>query len=85
MTRKRYVFVTIRLSEVKKFVMIDLIGGTALYYALKFPLHSVILASAGSMVGPMIFRRTYKRNRSQISSVRQRSAFKLVPNFLLRN
>ncbi|QYR23219.1 hypothetical protein KZ483_10025 [Paenibacillus sp. sptzw28] len=58
-----FVFVVIPLSEIKKFVVIDIIGGTVLYYALKLPFHSVIAATAGSMVGPLLIRRSLKRNR----------------------
>jgi hypothetical protein len=57
-----FVFVVIPLSEVKKFLIIDIIGGTALYYALKLPFHSVIAATAGSMIGPLLIRQSLKRS-----------------------
>lgn len=65
--KQAVVFVAIPLTEIKKFILIDLIAGTALYFAIKFPFHSLIAASAGSMFGPMIIRQSMKvmRNRGK--------------------
>ncbi|MFC5650277.1 hypothetical protein ACFPYJ_14290 [Paenibacillus solisilvae] len=60
-----FVMVVIPLSEVKKFVIIDLAAGTAIYYLLKLPLHSFLAASAGSMVGPLLIRQTLKLRRTK--------------------
>lgn len=54
------VFVAIPLSEIKKFILIDLVAGYIIYFAIKFPFHSLIAASAGSMFGPMLIRRSMK-------------------------
>jgi hypothetical protein len=61
--KRGFVVIVIPLSEVKKFIAIDLVGGTLLYYVLKLPLHSVYAAMAGSMVGPYLIRLSVKRNR----------------------
>ncbi|MFX3631254.1 MAG: hypothetical protein ACE3L7_00005 [Candidatus Pristimantibacillus sp.] len=58
--KEAVVFVAIPLVEIKKFILIDIVAGTALYFAIKFPFHSLIAASAGSMFGPMIIRQSMK-------------------------
>jgi hypothetical protein len=63
--RQAFVFVVITMSEVRKFVAIDLIGGTVLYYALNFSFHSIIAATAGSTIGPLLVRYSLKRNRKR--------------------
>ncbi|NBD27175.1 hypothetical protein [Paenibacillus glycinis] len=55
------VVVVVPFSEIKKFVVIDIVGGTVLYYMLLLPLHSVLAAMTGSMVGPLLIRRTLKK------------------------
>ncbi|RED66265.1 hypothetical protein [Cohnella lupini] len=60
-----FVVIVIPLSEVKKFIAIDLVGGTLLYYLLKLPLHSMIAATAGSMVGPYLIRLSMKRGKKK--------------------
>lgn len=52
--------VVVPKAEVKKFILIDMIGGTALYWALLIPLHSLLAATGGSMIGPYLIRRTLK-------------------------
>lgn len=59
------VVVPVSASAIGKFVLIDIIGGTALYYLLKAPLHSVLAATLGSMAGPMLIRRSLDRPRKQ--------------------
>lgn len=71
--KRKYVFVVIQASDVKKFVLLDLIGGTLLFYALKFPLHSVVAASLGSMAGSMLLRRTWPKKRRPGYRTRYRS------------
>ncbi|MBO7746246.1 hypothetical protein I8J29_18720 [Paenibacillus sp. MWE-103] len=68
-SKQEFVVVVVPLSEIKKFVAIDIVGGTALYYLIKLPLHSVLWAMAGSMAGPMLIR----------LSLRKRPAPKLKP------
>ena len=60
-----FVMVVIPLSGIKKFVLIDLVAGTAIYYLLMLPLHSFLAASAGSMIGPMLIRQTLKYRRTK--------------------
>lgn len=60
-----FVMVVIPLSGIKKFVLIDLVAGTAIYYLLKLPLHSFLAASAGSMIGPILIRQTLKLRRTK--------------------
>ncbi|WP_336785519.1 hypothetical protein [Paenibacillus sp. MMO-177] len=48
------------MSEVRKFIIIDIVISTAAYYGLFIPFHSFIAATAGSMTLPMLIRRTLK-------------------------
>ncbi|WP_173275607.1 hypothetical protein [Paenibacillus sp. NEAU-GSW1] len=50
------------MSEIKKFVLIDFIASTVIYYALKIPSHSIVAAMVGSFAGPMLIRQTLKLN-----------------------
>lgn len=65
--KESYVFVTIPLSEIKKFILIDFVAGSVIYFAIKFPLHSFIAAYAGSMFGPILIRQSMKmvQNRAK--------------------
>jgi hypothetical protein len=65
MGKQTFVFVVIPMSEVKKFVAIDLIGSTIVYYAMKFSLHSVIVATAGSFIAPMLVKFGLKQNQKR--------------------
>ncbi|SFJ73906.1 hypothetical protein SAMN02799624_05758 [Paenibacillus sp. UNC496MF] len=60
-SKQEFVVVVVPLSEIKKIVAIDIVGGTALYYLIKFPLHSVLWAMAGSMAGPMLIRLSLRK------------------------
>ncbi|MBM7567530.1 hypothetical protein [Paenibacillus sacheonensis] len=60
-TKQEFVVVVIPMSEIRKFVVIDIVGGTALYYMLLVPLHSVIAAMTGSMIGPLLIRRSLRK------------------------
>jgi hypothetical protein len=62
-----FVFVTITLSDIKKYILIDFVAGWVFYFAIKFPFHSLIAASAGSMFGPMLIRQSIKfiQNRAK--------------------
>ncbi|REE83938.1 hypothetical protein A8990_116117 [Paenibacillus taihuensis] len=57
---QNFIVVVIPLSEIKKFVLIDIIGGTALYYMIRLPMHSVMAGMIGSMIGPFIVRRSLR-------------------------
>jgi len=66
--KQSIVFVTIPLSEIKKFILIDIVAGWVFYFAIKFPFHSLIAASAGSMFGPILIRQSMKlvQNRAKV-------------------
>ncbi|WP_042161720.1 hypothetical protein [Paenibacillus gorillae] len=53
-----YICIFISMSDIKKFIWIDFIASTFIYYALKIPSHSLIAATAGSMVAPIIIRQS---------------------------
>ncbi|GLX67971.1 hypothetical protein [Paenibacillus glycanilyticus] len=62
--KQEVIVVVIPIAEVKKFILIDVVISTAVYYALVIPFHSFLAATAGSMALPMVIRRTLKhRNR----------------------
>jgi hypothetical protein len=63
--KQEFVVVVIPLYPIKKFFVIDIVGGTVLYYLIKLPLHSVPIAMIGSMVGPMIIRLSLKNSRKR--------------------
>ncbi|MCM3628641.1 hypothetical protein M3194_14855 [Paenibacillus glycanilyticus] len=58
--KQRFVMVVIPMSEIKKFILIDVVISTAAYYALVIPFHSIVAATAGSMTLPVVIRRTLK-------------------------
>ncbi|OMD91530.1 hypothetical protein BSK49_04395 [Paenibacillus odorifer] len=66
--KQSIIFVTIPLSEIKKFILIDIVAGWVFYFAIKFPFHSLIAASAGSMFGPILIRQSMKlvQNRAKV-------------------
>ncbi|SEO82575.1 hypothetical protein [Paenibacillus sp. OV219] len=64
-TKQEFVVVVVPMSEIKKFIVIDIIGGTALYYMIKLPLHSVMIGMFGSMIGPLLIRRSLRGRRSR--------------------
>ncbi|WP_157076920.1 hypothetical protein [Halalkalibacter krulwichiae] len=49
--RETFVFYTIKSAAISSFVMIDLVAGSGIYYALYFLSSSMIVAMAGSAVG----------------------------------
>ncbi|MBP3966050.1 hypothetical protein [Paenibacillus lignilyticus] len=59
-SKQEFIVVVVPMSEIKKFVVIDIIGGTVLYYLIKLPLHSFYAAMVGSAVGPMLIRRSLR-------------------------
>ncbi|MBB3070002.1 hypothetical protein FHS14_002997 [Paenibacillus baekrokdamisoli] len=60
-----FVMVVIPLSTIKKFIIIDLLAGTAIFHMLKMPLHSFLAASAGSMVGTILIKQSLKLLRKR--------------------
>jgi hypothetical protein len=63
--KQEFVVVVIPLYQIKKFFVIDIVGGTVLYYLIKLPLHSVPIAMIGSMVGPILIRLSLKNSRKK--------------------
>jgi hypothetical protein len=63
--KKEFVVVVIPLYEIKKFFVLDIVGGTVLYYLIKLHLHSVPVAMIGSMVGSMLIRLSLKKSRKK--------------------
>lgn len=49
--KRRTVLLVIKRSSIQKFIVIDLILGTGLYYAVKIISSSIIIATVGSMIG----------------------------------
>lgn len=47
----RMIFITIEKSTLQKFVLIDLVIGSGLYYIIKLISCSLLLATIGSMAG----------------------------------
>lgn len=67
-SKRKVVIIVISPAGIKKFVAIDLVAGTLLYYAIKLPLHSMIAAMIGSMVGPMLIRRAIDKDKGKEKS-----------------
>lgn len=63
--KKSIIIVVIPVSSagIKKFLLIDVVCGTALYYLFMQPLHSMLAATLGSMAGPILIRRSLERPR----------------------
>jgi hypothetical protein len=63
--KREFVVVVVPFSEIKKFIAIDIVGGTVLYYILKLPFHSVFAPMIGSVVGPILIRLSLKNSRKR--------------------
>ncbi|WP_127584396.1 hypothetical protein [Paenibacillus koleovorans] len=63
--KSEYIIVVIPMSEIKKIVWVDVIASTALYYAIQLPVHSFLIASAGSMAGPLLIRWSLRQRGKQ--------------------
>lgn len=61
-----FVFYTIKGSTIKKFLILDCITGTGLYYALKIYSSSVVIGILGSMVGVEGVRKISVRKAKRI-------------------
>lgn len=55
-----FVFMVITMSDIKKYIMIDIVAGAACYYAILLPFHSTLASMAGSMFAPMLIRRSLR-------------------------
>ncbi|MEC2343422.1 MULTISPECIES: hypothetical protein [Paenibacillus] len=75
--QRPFIFVSIRASTIRNFIILDLITGTGLYYLIKVATASVLLGSMGSAVGTEVMKRIrvmrlFHKNRS-ILPVRKKS------------
>lgn len=59
MKNHNVVFYTIRGSTIKKFIILDCITGTGIYYALKIITSSILVGVVGSMVCTGGIKRAY--------------------------
>lgn len=55
------VFYTIKGSTIKKFVLLDCLTGTGLYFAIKLVTSSVLIGMVGCIVGTEGIKRVYVR------------------------
>ncbi|MEC0329711.1 hypothetical protein P4H42_08790 [Paenibacillus macerans] len=46
-----FIFVTIKASTIRNFIILDLIAGTGLYYLIKLATASALLGTVGSALG----------------------------------
>ncbi|ANE47683.1 hypothetical protein SY83_16910 [Paenibacillus swuensis] len=53
---EQILIVIVPMSAIKKFVVIDILASTVIYYCIKFPMHSVIAGTIGSITGPILIR-----------------------------
>lgn len=67
-SKRKVVIIVISPAGIKKFVAIDLVAGSLLYYAIKIPLHSMVAAMIGSMIGPMLIRRVVDKDKGKEKS-----------------
>ncbi|UVI33246.1 hypothetical protein [Paenibacillus spongiae] len=56
----QFVVYIIKGSTIKRFLILDLIVGTGIFYVVKFVLSSVLIASVGSIVGTEGIKRAPK-------------------------
>jgi hypothetical protein len=56
--QNQVVFYTIKGSSIRKFLIIEIVTGTGIYYALKLFSSSVLIAMIGSIVGIEGIKRT---------------------------
>jgi hypothetical protein len=49
--QNQVVFYTVKVSSIKKFLIIDLVTGTGIYYVVKIISANVLIAIVGSIVG----------------------------------
>jgi len=61
--QNKIVFCTIKGSTIKKFLIIDLITGTGIYYVLKVICSSLIISSIGSFIGAEGIKKYKNPNR----------------------
>ena len=57
----RYIFIVIKGSSLKKFVLLDIVTGTGLYYILKIVGLGIVISSVGSFIGTEGLRKYSKK------------------------
>lgn len=55
-----FIFIVIPMSEIKKYIIIELVVGMACYYVIRVSFHSILGAMAGSWFGPLLLRQSFK-------------------------
>ncbi|MFF2479540.1 hypothetical protein [Paenibacillus sp. NPDC058071] len=77
--KRKYIFIVIPMSEIKKTVMLDFIASTAVFHMVKFSMHSYAAAMAGSMLLPAIVRQSLKyTHRIQQLPLLSRNTIRIV-------
>lgn len=59
-TQNQIVFYTIKASTIKKFLILDLVAGSVIYFAVKIIYSSVLIASIGSIIATEGIKRISK-------------------------
>lgn len=77
--QSKYVFYVIKGSTIKKFILLDLVTGTGIYYVLKILYSSMLIASVGSMVGTEGIKK-YKKIKTLIGNKKSSGAFRGFPS-----
>ncbi|AOZ90902.1 hypothetical protein PNBC_02625 [Paenibacillus crassostreae] len=49
--QNQFVFYTIKGSTIKKFLILDLVTGSVIYFAVKIIYSSILIATVGSIIG----------------------------------
>lgn len=76
--QKQFVFCTIKGSAIKSFVILELVTGTGIYYAVKIISSSVIIAMVGSMIGTKGIKKA-QDHRKKLNKDKVKS-WRLTPN-----
>jgi len=58
--QKHFIFITIKGSTIKKFIIFDCLTGTGIYYTVKFITASIIIGLIGSVVGTEGIKKRFK-------------------------
>lgn len=50
-SNQQFVVYTIKASTIRNFLLVELVAGMGIYYVIKIVTSSVLIATAGSMIG----------------------------------
>ncbi|MFD2614314.1 hypothetical protein [Paenibacillus gansuensis] len=67
--KQKVVFMVVSIPKVKQIILIDVIAGTAVYYAFQFSFQSTGIATAVSMVFSSLVRRELRRRNSSLQKI----------------